>query len=200
MCRLSHVMELVLFDQLGFGEDRFQPVPFSLDIFAAAFFTVDQGDDAENIKPLFLGPVDRFHGGTAGGDDILDNDHFSPLGQILAPLQPLAGAGVGIIERGLRLQVEDQHRSFAALDGDSVMGVAYSQLVCSRGIEVSIFVEEKYRKRGVATALGSRLLLECLRQNIRPNWDAANPESCKLAQKLGLAFMETYEAYYVAGT
>jgi len=76
------------------------------------------------------------------------------------------------------------------------MGVAYSSLVCSTGIEVSIFVDEPYRQQGIATALGSRLVLECLRQNLRPNWDAANPESCKLAKKLGFIFTETYDAYY----
>lgn len=87
---------------------------------------------------------------------------------------------------------------FAALDGDTVMGVAYASLVFSGGIEVSIFVEEKHRERGVATALGSRLLLECLSRGVRPNWDAANPESCKLAQKLGLSFVASYEAFYVS--
>jgi GNAT superfamily N-acetyltransferase len=86
--------------------------------------------------------------------------------------------------------------SFAAVDGDLVMGVAYSSLVCSSGIEVSIFVEEPYRQQGIATALASRLVMECLRHNLRPNWDAANPESCKLAQKLGYLFTETYDAYY----
>ena len=91
------------------------------------------------------------------------------------------------IQRGL---------GYATLDGDTVMGVAYSSLVCSSGIEVSIYVEEPYRQQGVATALGSRLVLECLRQNLRPNWDAANPESCKLAKKLGFIFTETYNAYY----
>ena len=85
---------------------------------------------------------------------------------------------------------------FVALDVDTVMGVAYSSLVCSIGIEVSIFVDEPYRQQGIATALGSRLVLECLRQNLRPNWDAANPESCKLAKKLGFIFTETYDAYY----
>lgn len=44
--------------------------------------------------------------------------------------------------------------------------------------------------------IGSRLLLECLRLGLRPNWDAANPESSKLAQKLGLVLVEPYEAYY----
>ncbi len=85
---------------------------------------------------------------------------------------------------------------FAALDGARVMGVAYSSLVCSRGIEVSVYVQERYRRQGVATALAGRLLLHCQRHGIQPNWDAANPESCKLALKLGYAFVETYDAYY----
>jgi GNAT superfamily N-acetyltransferase len=92
-----------------------------------------------------------------------------------------------LIERGV---------GFAALEGESVMGVAYSSLVCSRGIEVSIYVEERYRERGVATALASRLLLDCKQRGMRPNWDAANSESCKLAKKLGYVLAEAYDAYY----
>lgn len=91
------------------------------------------------------------------------------------------------IERGL---------GFTLLDGGKVMGVAYSSLVCSRGIEVSIYVEEPYRQQGVATALASRLLMESLHHNLLPNWDAANPESCKLAIKLGYSFTEAYDVYY----
>lgn len=91
----------------------------------------------------------------------------------------------------------DRGLGFAALDGERVMGVAYSSLVCSRGIEVSIFVKERYRERGVATALAGRLLLAGHHEGMRPNWDAANPESCKLALKLGFVFVESYEAYYV---
>ena len=76
------------------------------------------------------------------------------------------------------------------------MGIAYSSLVCSRGIEVSIYVGEPFQQRGVATALGRKLVLECLKNNLRPNWDAANPESCKLAKKLGFVFFGAYDAYY----
>ena len=43
-----------------------------------------------------------------------------------------------------------------------MVGAAYSSLVCSQGIEVSVYVEERHRQRGVATALCSRLLLDCL--------------------------------------
>jgi GNAT superfamily N-acetyltransferase len=85
---------------------------------------------------------------------------------------------------------------FAALADDKIMGIAYSSLVYSAGMEVSLYVEEPYRQQGVATALASRLLLESLQNSLRPNWDAANPESCKLAQKLGYAFTESYAAYY----
>jgi GNAT superfamily N-acetyltransferase len=85
---------------------------------------------------------------------------------------------------------------FAAVEGDAIMGAAYGSLVCSQGIEVSIYVEEAYRRKGVATALAARLLSECLRRGQRPNWDAANPESCKLALNLGYTLLGSYDAHY----
>jgi len=85
---------------------------------------------------------------------------------------------------------------YVALEQEKVMGVAYSSLVCSYGIEVSIYVDKAYRRQGVATALGSQLLLACLQQGLRPNWDAANPESVKVAEKLGYTYLESYDAYY----
>jgi GNAT superfamily N-acetyltransferase len=85
---------------------------------------------------------------------------------------------------------------YTMLEEGNPVGAAYSSLVCSRGIEVSLFVDEHHRRRGVATALAARLLLECARRGLRPNWDAANPESCKLALKLGYVATETYDAYY----
>jgi GNAT superfamily N-acetyltransferase len=91
------------------------------------------------------------------------------------------------VERGL---------GYVALDHGGVMGIAYSSLVCSQGIELSVYVEPAYRRQGVATALGSQLLLECLSSGMRPNWDAANPESVKLATKLGYVYQESYQAYY----
>jgi GNAT superfamily N-acetyltransferase len=82
----------------------------------------------------------------------------------------------------------------------TLVGAAYSSLVCSRGVEVSIFVLEDYRRQGIATVLAGRLLPWCLENNARPNWDAANPESCRLAEKLGYTQTGQYEAHYlVAG-
>lgn len=85
---------------------------------------------------------------------------------------------------------------YTLLEDDKLAGAAYSSLVCSRGIEVSLFVDEPYRRRGVATALSSALLLECVRRGLRPNWDAANLESCGLAEKLGYTPAGSYDSYF----
>jgi GNAT superfamily N-acetyltransferase len=94
------------------------------------------------------------------------------------------------VERGI---------GFCLLDGETIAGAAYSSLVCSKGIEISLFVLPAYRRRGVATTLGSMLVKHCLESGMDPHWDAANPESCKLAEKLGYVRTGTYEAYYLSG-
>lgn len=85
---------------------------------------------------------------------------------------------------------------FTLLDGERPMGLAYASLVCSHSLEVSVFVDERYRRRGVATAVSAALLLESLARGLRPNWDAANPESCALAERLGFVSTGSYEACY----
>ena len=85
---------------------------------------------------------------------------------------------------------------FVAFAGERPVGIAYSSLVCSQGIEVSIFVDEAHRRQGVATLVGAKLLLACLKSKLHPNWDAANPESVKLAEKLGYRSIGGYEAYF----
>jgi hypothetical protein len=75
-------------------------------------------------------------------------------------------------------------------------GAAWSSLVCSQGIEVSVFVQDDYRRQGMALALCARLLSLCLELGLQAHWDAANLESCALATKLGYKFAESYTAYY----
>jgi GNAT superfamily N-acetyltransferase len=113
----------------------------------------------------------------------------------------IAGQGEEYLEIGDFDSPEDFEErgiGFAAMVGEEVAGTAYSSLVCSKGIEVSIFVGEGHRRQGAATALASRLVLECLRRGLKPNWDAANPESHRLALKLGFTFAGAYEAFYAA--
>jgi RimJ/RimL family protein N-acetyltransferase len=81
--------------------------------------------------------------------------------------------------------------------GKKFIGGAYSSLVSSRGIEVSIFVRPDYRGQGIATVLACRLLQWCLEHHVAPHWDAANEESCKLAEKLGYLPAGEYTAHYV---
>ncbi len=86
---------------------------------------------------------------------------------------------------------------FCMMKDGAMVGAACGSLACSRGIEVSIFVADEYRRQGVATALACRLLQYCLEHRMEPHWDAANPESCKLAEKLGYVYTGSYEAYYL---
>ena len=85
---------------------------------------------------------------------------------------------------------------FVELAEGKPVGIAYSSLVCAQGIEVSIFVDEAHRRQGVATAVAAQLLLACLERSLHPNWDAANPESVRLAKRLGYRPTGTYEAYF----
>lgn len=86
---------------------------------------------------------------------------------------------------------------FYVEDAGTVIGAAYASLVCSRGIEISIFVQEAFRRRGIATRLAVHLLSWCLERNVHPNWDAANAPSCGLAEKLGYRPLGHYQAYYL---
>lgn len=85
---------------------------------------------------------------------------------------------------------------YVAMDG-AIVGAAYSQLVCSRGIEVSLYVAPRQRERGLGTLLASHLVKTCLENGQAAHWDAANLESCRLAQKLGYTPCGQYQAHYL---
>lgn len=78
---------------------------------------------------------------------------------------------------------------------NKIIGVASSNIFYKDGIEVNIKVEEQYRREGIATAMASKLILECLEQNKKISWDAANMNSVGLAQKLGFKYDSTYHFY-----
>lgn len=113
-------------------------------------------------------------------DVIWGKDHFIDVSDFESPSD--------FLERGIGYYAEKDGR---------IVGAAYSSLVCSTGIEVSLFVSEEYRRRGIATGLSAHLLLWCLQNNMDAHWDAANPESCKLAEKLGYVSTGHYKAYHL---
>jgi GNAT superfamily N-acetyltransferase len=83
-----------------------------------------------------------------------------------------------------------------ALRGDRVVGHAGTYAVCSFGMEVQIEVLPDERGRGTATALAAELLLRALDRGWEPHWDAENPISSRLAQRLGYRLERAYTVYF----
>lgn len=83
-------------------------------------------------------------------------------------------------------------------DGIPVSG-ASSYSWYSRGIEIEIDTHEDFRRKGLATVCGARLILECEKRGLYPGWDAQNPWSLALAEKLGYHFDKEYTAYEIWG-
>lgn len=83
-------------------------------------------------------------------------------------------------------------------DGEPVSGASsYSGYL--DGIEIEIGTNEKYRRQGLAYICGAKLILECLKRNLYPSWDAQNKWSVGLAEKLGYHFDHEYPAYEIWG-
>lgn len=69
----------------------------------------------------------------------------------------------------------------------------------NEGIEIEIDTRKDYRRKGLAYTCGAKLILECLKRNLYPSWDAQNKVSVALAEKLGYHFSHEYEAYEIWG-
>ncbi len=81
-------------------------------------------------------------------------------------------------------------------DGEPVSG-ASSYTSYEGGIEVEIDTRKDCRRQGFAKICGAKLILDCLERGWYPGWDAQNPWSLALAQKLGYHFDHAYTAYEV---
>ena len=84
---------------------------------------------------------------------------------------------------------------FAALDGDKTAALVSSYLVYNGEAEVDISTNPDYRRKGLATALCALFLLACAERHLAPSWDAQNPESVGLAEKLGFTLDHSYEIF-----
>ena len=114
-------------------------------------------------------------------EKVWGQDHFLDVSDFDSPSD--------FIERGI---------GYYVMRSDEIVGAAYSSLVCSKGVEVSIFVLEDFRRQGIATTIAAHLIQWCLNNNLEPHRDAANSESCRLAEKLGYISVGKYQAYYLA--
>ncbi len=84
----------------------------------------------------------------------------------------------------------------ALYEGVPVAG-AGSYCVYRGGIEVEIDTRPDHRRRGLATACGARLILECLDRGLYPSWDAIDLRSAALAEKLGYRRGDPYPVYWI---
>ena len=79
-------------------------------------------------------------------------------------------------------------------EGNLIISGASSYSRYREGIEIEIDTREEYRRKGFAYICGAKLILECLKQNLYPSWDAHNKGSVALAEKLGYHYSHTYTA------
>ncbi|MDF2941499.1 MAG: hypothetical protein K0S01_357 [Herbinix sp.] len=86
---------------------------------------------------------------------------------------------------------------FVILQKDEIIAGASTYSYCAGKLEITIETKEEFRKRGLALACASKLILECISRNIYPRWDAANLASVAVAEKLGYRFSHEYTVYMV---
>ena len=84
---------------------------------------------------------------------------------------------------------------FVAVEEGKVLSGASSYSVYGGGIEIEIDTREDCRRQGLASACAAKLILACLDRGLYPNWDAANPASAALAEKLGYRVSHSYVTY-----
>lgn len=84
---------------------------------------------------------------------------------------------------------------FVAVQNGIPVSGASSYTVYDKGIEIEIDTKKEYRRKGLALACASKLILECLERGLYPSWDAANRESVALSEKLGYHFDKEYVTY-----
>ena len=89
-------------------------------------------------------------------------------------------------------------RGFAVMKDGKLVSAASSYTVYREGIEIEIDTAEAERRKGLAGAAGAALILSCLDDGLYPSWDAANPISVHLAEKLGYEFSHEYACYWLA--
>lgn len=80
-------------------------------------------------------------------------------------------------------------------DTGEIVAGASSYSTYKDGIEIEIVTREDHRKRGLAYRCASKLILECLKRNLYPSWDARTMISVALAEKLGYEYSHDYVAY-----
>ncbi len=84
-----------------------------------------------------------------------------------------------------------------ALRGGEIASGASSYTYYKGGIEIEVDTNKPHTRQGLALACAAQLILDCLDKNLYPSWDAANPASVRLAEKLGYRLAGEYETFFL---
>lgn len=87
---------------------------------------------------------------------------------------------------------------YAIVHNGEIISAASSYTYCNGNIEITIGTQNEFRRNGLALAVASKLILDCMEQNIYPRCDAANLGSVALAEKLGYHLDKEYQAYSIS--
>lgn len=87
---------------------------------------------------------------------------------------------------------------YVALCDGRIVASASSAVRSAHAIDIDIETVPAHRRRGLGTAVGAALALECLVRGIDPLWLASNETSCRLATKLGYTRGEAYETFEIS--
>jgi len=85
----------------------------------------------------------------------------------------------------------------AVLKNNEIVSAASSYAFYRDGIEIEIDTRKDERGQGLASICGAQLILECLKRNLYPSWDALSKTSLFIAQKLGYTFAREYISYEI---
>lgn len=83
----------------------------------------------------------------------------------------------------------------AVLYNGQLVSAASSFSSYDMGYEIEIETHKDFRRRGLATIVAAKFILEALDRDCYPSWDAHNQASIDLSQKLGYEFSHEYLAY-----
>lgn len=84
---------------------------------------------------------------------------------------------------------------FVVLENSEIVAGASAYTYYNGGIEIEIDTREDCRRKGLATACGAALILECLERDLYPSWDAHTKDSLELAKKFGYHLDKEYLVY-----
>lgn len=86
---------------------------------------------------------------------------------------------------------------FAVVCEGELAAQASSYSIYDNGLEITISTHENHRRKGLAKACVSTLILACLARGWYPSWDARTLISVALAEQLGYHLDRPYPAYNI---